>query len=131
METADDKLDVIRRFMAAMEKLDYDRALTLVSDDVQYTNIPLGTVRGPDGIRSVLEPFFAPTVTNEWLISNTAVNGDTVFLERTDRHQLARGWVELPVVGVFVVREGRIVEWRDYFDFATIQNGFAAVGSQR
>jgi limonene-1,2-epoxide hydrolase len=78
----------------------------------------------------VLEPFFAPTVTNEWLISNTAVNGDTVFLERTDRHQLARGWVELPVVGVFVVREGRIVEWRDYFDFATIQNGFAAVGSQ-
>ena len=131
METADDKLDVIRRFMAAMEKLDYDRALTLVSDDVQYTNIPLGTVRGPDGIRSVLEPFFAPTVTNEWLISNTAVNGDTVFLERIDRHQLVRGWVELPVVGVFVVREGRIVEWRDYFDFATIQNGFAAVGSQR
>lgn len=130
MESADEKLAVVRRFMAAMERLDYDLAITHVSDDVVYTNVPLGTVHGPDGIRGVLEPFFAPTITNQWLISNTAVNGDTVFLERLDRHQLSGGWAELPVVGVFVVRDGKIVEWRDYFDFATIQNGFAAVGSQ-
>lgn len=130
MESADEKLAVVRRFMAAMERLDYDLAITHVSDDVVYTNVPLGTVHGPDGIRGVLEPFFAPTITNQWLISNTAVNGDTVFLERLDRHQLSGGWAELPVVGVFVVRDGKIVEWRDYFDFATIQNAFAAVGSQ-
>lgn len=130
MESADEKLAVVRGFMAAMERLDYDLAITHVSDDVVYTNVPLGTVHGPDGIRGVLEPFFAPTITNQWLISNTAVNGDTVFLERLDRHQLSGGWAELPVVGVFVVRDGKIVEWRDYFDFATIQNVFAAVGSQ-
>lgn len=130
MESADEKLAVVRGFMAAMERLDYDLAITHVSDDVVYTNVPLGTVHGPDGIRGVLEPFFAPTITNQWLISNTAVNGDTVFLERLDRHQLSGGWAELPVVGVFVVRDGKIVEWRDYFDFATIQNAFAAVGSQ-
>lgn len=118
---------VVREFMARMEKLDYDRALTLVTDDVVYTNIPMGTVTGPQGIRSVLEPFFGPTIANEWVIKSTAVNGTTVFMERLDRHQLPGGWAELPVVGVFEVTDGRISRWTDYFDLATIRDGFAKV----
>jgi len=27
---------------------------------------------------------------------------------------------DLPVMGVFVLRDGRIAEWRDYFDLQTI-----------
>lgn len=123
-----DPKSVVEAFLASMAKLDYDTALTHVADDVVYTNVPLGTVHGPDGIRGVLGPFFAPTITNEWLIANTAVNGDVVFVERLDRHQLAGGWAELPVVGVFEVRDGLIVSWRDYFDAATIQRGFAELG---
>jgi limonene-1,2-epoxide hydrolase len=30
-------------------------------------------------------------------------------------------WVEIPLVGVFVVMGGRIVLWRDYFDDATFR----------
>ena len=122
-----DPESIVRDFMSKMERLDYDAALELVADDVEYTNMPMGTLRGPDGIRSVLEPFFAPTVTNEWVIRSTAVNGSTVFMERLDRHQLSGGWAELPVVGVFDVRDNKIVAWREYFDLETIQNGFAAV----
>lgn len=48
-------------------------------------------------------------------------------MERLDRHQLAKGWVELPVTGVWEVRDGRITVWRDYFDLATITGGFAAM----
>ena len=62
-----DPESIVRDFMSKMERLDYDAALELVADDVEYTNMPMGTLRGPDGIRSVLEPFFAPTVTNEWV----------------------------------------------------------------
>lgn len=124
-------MQVAEAFMAAMEKLDYDNALKLVHDDVVYTNVPLGfeagTVIGPAGIRAVLEPFFAPTITNEWVIKSTAVAGNTVYLERVDRHQFPNGWAELPVVGIFEVREGRIAAWRDYFDWATITNAIAAV----
>jgi limonene-1,2-epoxide hydrolase len=43
-----------------------------------------------------------------------------VFLERLDRHHLKDRWVELPVTGVFEVRDGRITYWRDYFDAQTI-----------
>jgi limonene-1,2-epoxide hydrolase len=121
----DDTKAVVQAFMAAMERLDYDAALEMVSDDVVYTNVPLSTVHGPDGIRGVLEPFFAPTIENIWVVHRVMAEGDTVVMERTDRHRLAKGWVELPVVGVFVVRDGRIAEWRDYFDLATIMNGFA------
>lgn len=118
--------EIVKKFMSLMEKLDYDTALELVTDDVEYTNVPMGTVHGPEGIRSVLQPFFAPTTENEWVILATAANGSTVFMERLDRHHLKGGWAELPVVGVFEVRDGKIAKWRDYFDLPTIQNGFAA-----
>lgn len=124
-------IDVVTAFMSAMERLDYDSASAFVSESVTYTNMPLGetngTVIGPAGIRSVLEPFFAPTIRNEWVIRSMAVSGSTVFMERLDRHLFAKGWAELPVTGVFEVVDGRIVSWRDYFDWATITNGIAAV----
>jgi limonene-1,2-epoxide hydrolase len=103
-----------------MTKLDFDAALQYVADDCEYTNIPLATVRGPAGVRAVLGPFFAPTLENEFNVLREATNGPVVFLERLDRHRLATGWVELPVTGVYEVRDGRITLWRDYFDAATI-----------
>jgi len=115
--------------MADMERLDYDTALKLVSDDCEYINPPpLGSVRGPQGIRAVLEPFFAPTLSNDFRILRAAADGPMVFLERLDRHQLADKWVELPVTGVLEVHDGRITYWRDYFDLATIMSEWPAQG---
>jgi hypothetical protein len=45
-------------------------------------------------------------------------------MERLDRHQLPKGWVELPVTGVFTVDDGLITSWHDSFDDATIERGF-------
>jgi limonene-1,2-epoxide hydrolase len=118
-------VDVVKAFMAAMAELDYDTAMSYVSDDCEYVNVPIATVRGPAGIRGVLEPFFAPTLENEWIIRATAADGPVVFMERLDRHRLRNGWTELPVTGVFEVHDGRITAWRDYFDLATLQTGFA------
>ena len=119
--TSHSPVELVRQFLKAMERLNYDAALKLVSDDCEYTNPPpLGTVRGPAGIRSVLEPFFAPTLENEFEILREASAGSIVFQERLDRHRLADKWVELPVTGVYEVRHGQITFWRDYFDAATI-----------
>ena len=113
-------MEIVKAFNAAMEVKDYDTALAYVSDDCEYTNIPMSTVRGPAGIRSVLEPFFAPTLENTLVILREAAVGPLVFLERLDRHRLATGWVELPVTGVYEVHDGLITVYRDYFDAATI-----------
>ena len=81
-------IDVVEAFLAAFAAMDFDTALTFLSDDVEYTNIPLGTVHGHAGVREVLEPFFAPIHENEFLISRRAATGPVVFLERLDRHRL-------------------------------------------
>jgi limonene-1,2-epoxide hydrolase len=113
--------DVVRSFMKDMERLDYASALKHVAPDCEYANPPpIGAVTGPEGIRAVLEPFFAPTLENEFKILREASQGPWVFLERLDRHRLKDRWVELPVTGVFEVRDGRITYWRDYFDAQTI-----------
>ena len=113
--------EIVRQFLKAMEQLDYDAGVKLVADDCVYINPPpLNTVRGPAGVRAVLEPFFAPTLENEFKILRESAAGDIVFLERLDRHRLVDKWVELPVTGVFEVRDGKITYWRDYFDAATI-----------
>lgn len=117
--------DIVRDFMASMAKLDYETGMTFVSDDCEYLKVPMGAVYGPAGIRSVLEPFLAPTLENEWIIKTVVSEGSTVVMERLDRHRLAKGWAELPVTGIFDVNNGKITSWRDYFDYATIERAFA------
>lgn len=43
-----DPVAVVRAFLAALEDLDVDRALELVSDDIVYQNVPLPPARGLD-----------------------------------------------------------------------------------
>lgn len=112
-------IEVVEAFLEAFEAMDFDTALTSLADDCEYTNIPMGTVRGHVGVREVLEPFFAPIHENEFLLLRTATNGPVVFLERLDRHRLDHGWRDLAVNSVFEVHDGKITVWRDYFDLMT------------
>jgi limonene-1,2-epoxide hydrolase len=120
-------LDVVNAFMKAMETNDYDAALPHIAESCEYTNIPMNTVTGPAGVRAVLEPFFAPVKRNEFITLRHAVAGDVVFLERLDRHHFPDGRVvELPVTGVFEVKDGKITVWRDYFDLQMIMSKWPA-----
>jgi limonene-1,2-epoxide hydrolase len=118
--------ETVHAFLKAMAVLDYDSALTLIADTCEYENMPMGKVVGPAGVRSVLEPFFLPTLENEFRILREMTSGKSVMVERLDRHRLANGWVELPVMGVFEVENGLITLWRDYFDLATIMGKWPA-----
>jgi len=120
-------IDVVRTFLAAMEKGDYDEGVKYIAPKCEYANPGvLPTVYGPAGVRGLLEPFFAPVLENVFFIQRHASNGAVVFLERLDRHRLTDGWVELPVTGVFEVHDGLITLWRDYFNGPTILNAWPA-----
>lgn len=114
--------ETVKRFLDIMMEKDYDKGLALVAPDAEYDNVPIGKVVGPEGIRAVLEPFFGPTITNEYKVIREVVDGTTVILERLDRHLLESGWVELPVTGIFEVKNGKIALWRDYFDAPTLMS---------
>ena len=79
-------------------------------------------------IRSTLAPFTAACSEIDWVIVREAATGDVVMNERIDRFHFPNGWLELPVAGVFEVRDGRIVLWRDYFDLATFTAARAGLG---
>lgn len=112
-------LQIVNSFIAALERNDLDAACAMVTDDVEYDNVPLVRVHGPDGIKSILGPMFATCSAIEWVIHREGEAGHVVFNERLDRFQMPHGWVELPVTGVWEVRDGKISLWRDYFDAAS------------
>ena len=113
-------LELVNTFMAAAAKRDYDTALALLADEVEYQNMPLPPVHGPEAVRGTIEMLLATGTDSEWIVHREVADGDTVMNERTDRFLQNGKWLELPVAGVFVVRDGRIVLWRDYFDLETI-----------
>jgi len=124
METVmaeDTPLQIVTAFMSEFEKMDFDAGVSYAAENIEYINSPGTLVRGHDGIRSVLEPFFAPIEENEFVILRQITDGNTVVLERLDRHRAPQGWFELPVTGIFEVNDGKITYWREYFDVETIR----------
>lgn len=124
-----DHLAIVKAATTAIAAKDYAAALVHFTEDCEYTNMPMASVTGPDAIRAVLEPFFAPTIDNELIILRSAVEGDTVFVERLDRHLIDTGWAELPVTGVFVFRGDKIAVWREYFDIGTLVRQWPALAA--
>lgn len=108
-------------FIAAICAADLEHALTMVSDDVVYDNVPIGAVEGPEGIRQALGGFLADATGVDWVVHRQVAGGTTVMNERTDRFEIAGTWHEIPVMGVFEVVDGRITLWRDYFDMSPLQ----------
>lgn len=112
-------LETVNAFIAAFEANDLDTACSMVTDDCEYDNVPMIKVFGPEGIRGILGPMFANCSEIEWIVHREAAAGSVVFNERLDRFKMPFGWVELPVNGVWEVRDGKISLWRDYFDAAS------------
>lgn len=114
-----ENIDLIRRFCAAWSRRDMDELLGYLTEDAVYHNIPMQPVTGHDAIRSIFGVFLNPSQAIDWEILNVAASGDIVLAERIDRYEMGERKVELPCVGVFEIRDGKIAAWRDYFDMTT------------
>ena len=87
------------------------------TDDAVYHNIPVDPPAvGKDAIRGVFAMFTTGAESIEFRVDNIAAAGDTVLTERVDAFVLPHTRIELPVMGTFEVRDGKIAAWRDYFD---------------
>lgn len=122
--------ELIRTFITRLSARDIETAATMVSDDFEYDNVPMGKAFGPDGLRNTLTGFFAMLDDVDWRIIRQTSSGDTdngtVLNERDDRVSMKGNWHSLPVAGVFEVRNGKITLWRDYFDRPTLMEIMSA-----
>ena len=113
-------LETVNAFLAAAAGRDYDTALALLTEDVEYQNMMLPAVHGRDAVRETLEGLLALCTDSEWVVHRELAQGDLVMNERTDRFRIGEIWTDLPVMGMFELRNGQIALWRDYFDLQTI-----------
>jgi limonene-1,2-epoxide hydrolase len=120
MDDTSDNLRTIRNFCAAFGKGDIDELLGFFAQGAVYHNMPMDPAVGADAIRGVLQLFVSGPGAVEFEILAMAASEDLVFTERVDRLSLGGRSVELPVAGVFQLRDGQIVAWRDYFDMGAL-----------
>lgn len=114
---------IIRDFIAAWSRLDVEELLDYFAEDGTYYNMPIAPVSGRGGLRAFIAAFLNGWTSTDWEILNIVSAGDIVIAERMDRTEMGDKKVALPCCGVFVMEDGKIKVWRDYFDMATYQRG--------
>ena len=121
---------LVTHFLESLQSNRFTEALSLVAEDCEYDNVPIGRVFGKGQIAQTLSGFLATCTAVELLAHHQVSSGDlhhgVVMNERTDRYEVDGRWVELDVAGLFVVHEGAIALWRDYFDRAAFARSLAA-----
>lgn len=110
-------METVLEFIKAMQVNEKEGILAFFDDESVFNNVPMGAVKGAEGVWSVLGPLHETVVSVEYAVHHIAESEDGVVLtERTDRYQLEDRLVEFPVMGSFHV-EGKIIRrWTDYFD---------------
>ena len=111
--------EINRSFCAAWTNLDPQQVLAYFTDDAVYHNMPGPPLVGIAAVRAGIERFLKGWQATTWDVLNIAASGEIVFTERVDRIDSGGKHLDLPVVGVFELRDGKIAAWRDYFDMAT------------
>jgi limonene-1,2-epoxide hydrolase len=119
--------DIVNEFIARVVAMDLDGACELVADDLEYDNVPMGKNHGPEGLKAFLGGLAGGVQEVQFVVHRQAASGNLVLNERTDRFLVGERWIDLPVAGVFEVRDGRIVLWRDYFDMAPVHELITAL----
>ncbi|GCE44152.1 limonene-1,2-epoxide hydrolase [Rhodococcus wratislaviensis] len=122
---------LVTQFCAEWIEPDPAKIAEYFADDAVYHNIPMEPVIGRDAIREFIAGFIVAfggidfrvhrQVTDGGQSPNAEESSGVVMNERIDVFTLNGIVVELPVVGVFEITDGKITTWRDYFDMAPIQ----------
>jgi len=122
--------ETVNEFIRRVVAVDLDGACELVSDDLEYDNVPIGKNHGPEALKTFLAAMVAGIDEVQFVIHRQIASGGLVMNERSDRFRLGDAWIDLPVAGVFEVDDtGRITLWRDYFDMATFNDQLAKATS--
>lgn len=116
---------IITEFIQAWSELDAARLVAYFCEDGCYHNIPLEPVVGHEALLAFIEGFLSTWTETTWEIRTIVSSGNVVIAERLDKTKSTAGDVDLPCVGVFEMENGKIREWRDYFDMATYTNAMS------
>jgi limonene-1,2-epoxide hydrolase len=113
-----DPIQIVSAFCGLMEQRDVEALKPYLADDAVYQNVGMPATVGADAIAENLGQQFAVFPDSyAYQMINIAAAGDTVLTERLDMIKTPAGEVVgVPVMGTFVVHDGKIARWTDYWD---------------
>ena len=116
--------ETIEAFIAAWGEFDLEKIFSFMAEDIEWTDVPLSTVKGIDAVRAKMDAFPGVEACG-FENHHVAANGNVVLTERTDWFQMKGKKRTIRVMGTFELNEeGKIQRWRDYFDSAEFVREF-------
>ncbi|HKT77622.1 MAG TPA: limonene-1,2-epoxide hydrolase family protein [Sphingobium sp.] len=122
---------IVIAFCEAWERSDLEAILGMLASDVDYQNVPAPAMIGREAVREFIAPLIAATTKIEFIMKAIGVSADgsTILTERIDKLHYGEQVVVLPLMGIFVVKDGLISQWRDYADSASVNEQFAQLSN--
>ena len=117
---------LVSDFLHSWGGRDIDKIMSYFAPDAVYHNVPVAPIKGAKAIREIFVAFLGAFDTIALDIVTIAGESDLVLAERVDRFTLKGKYFELPVNGVFEIKNGKIHRFSDYFDLQSFesQSGF-------
>lgn len=113
--------EVVQSFVSALERLDLESAIGMVSDDVRWVNYPWVSSKNKAQFAKVLGAMFESAEVFEVRYNDIHERGNAVvYTDRVDIFEGSGLSMTLPVKGEFRVRDGKVVEWVDRFSCARL-----------
>ena len=116
----DEKLEVAEKMIQGWNDRDLDAVIELFAEDGIFQSMVKDPVVGREVIRERWAPIFAGLDQIELQIRNIGVIGDVVVLERVDDFVYNGKHAAVPVAAVMEIAEGKITEWREYYDYESL-----------
>ena len=121
-----DNRKLVQDFWQALYERDFERVAAFFAEDGHYEDVPAPDpgATGPANVVKRLKFGLEPIEGYEHHLHRMVAEGDTVVTEHTEDWTWHTGEkVSLPFVSIHVVRDGKIVLWRDYWDLGTLLSG--------
>ncbi|HVY86446.1 MAG TPA: nuclear transport factor 2 family protein [Caulobacterales bacterium] len=121
VDTDADKLALAREMIAAWRRADWRAVADLFAEDGVLHSMMLEPVVGREAIYQRVAALGRGAPGGVVLdVSHIGIIDGLVFMERVDRFVYNGHPGATPVVGVLDIRDGKIVEWREYYDRASL-----------
>lgn len=116
--------DIVVGFFRALSRFEIDAALDVVADDLVYANVTLPTLYGKQRLERAARLMLRPDRMGFNVhFNHVATEGDVVLTDRVDELNFRRFASRFWVYGRFIVSDGKIIVWRDSFDWLDVTIG--------
>jgi len=119
-DTDEEKLAVANEMIQAWNDMDWDKVVNLFAEDGVLHSVMIDPIVGRESLEKRMQHMGEGLEEIELKIQHLGVIDGVVFMERIDDFTYNGHEGEVPVVGVVEIEDGKVQEWREYYDRAEL-----------